>query len=320
MPLEQAFTRHAAVQCGFCTPGLPADDRVAAGERRARRRGGDPARARGQPLPLHRLPGHPRGGSRDRGGRGMTTIETPDAADRPLGPAPRRRREAARRGQFAGDIVLPRMLHGKVLRSPVPHARIVSIDTRAAEAMPGVVCVLTYRDLADIDQFWGHAIRDRPVIARRQGALPRRARRGGGRRERGRGGRGGAGDRRRVRGSAGGLRRAAGDRARRRAGARGAAASRPLPRPGRAPAARGQHLLPLPHRPRRGRGRLRARGPGRRGRVHVPRDLPVRDGDAHGRRLGDGGGDHACTPPASTRSSCAPSSRRCSTCRSPGCA
>jgi CO/xanthine dehydrogenase Mo-binding subunit len=57
------------------------------------------------------------------------------------------------------------MLHGKVLRSPVPHARIVSIDSRVAESMPGVVCVLTYRDLADIDQFWGHAIRDRPVIA-----------------------------------------------------------------------------------------------------------------------------------------------------------
>jgi CO/xanthine dehydrogenase Mo-binding subunit len=81
--------------------------------------------------------------------------------------APRRDAKEKLRGeaQFAGDIVLPRMLHGKVLRSPVPHARIVSIDTRAAEAMPGVVCVLTHRDLDDIDQFWGHAIRDRPVIA-----------------------------------------------------------------------------------------------------------------------------------------------------------
>src|SRR3954468_14510359 len=80
---------------------------------------------------------------------------------------PRRDAREKLRGEarFAGDIVLPRMLHGKVLRSPVPHARIVSIDTRAAEQMPGVVCVLTYRDLADIDQFWGHAIRDRPVIA-----------------------------------------------------------------------------------------------------------------------------------------------------------
>jgi CO/xanthine dehydrogenase Mo-binding subunit len=81
--------------------------------------------------------------------------------------APRRDAAEKLRGQaqFAGDIVLHRMLHGKVLRSPVPHARIVSIDTRAAEAMPGVVCVLTARDLADIDQYWGHAIRDRPVVA-----------------------------------------------------------------------------------------------------------------------------------------------------------
>jgi CO/xanthine dehydrogenase Mo-binding subunit len=69
------------------------------------------------------------------------------------------------KAQFAGDIVVPRMLHGKVLRSPFPHARIPSIDASAAEAMPGVVCVLTAADLADIDPYWGHAIRDRPVVA-----------------------------------------------------------------------------------------------------------------------------------------------------------
>ena len=38
-----------------------------------------------------------------------------------------------------GDMRVPRMLHGKVLRSPVAHARIVSIDASAASAMPGVV-------------------------------------------------------------------------------------------------------------------------------------------------------------------------------------
>ncbi len=69
------------------------------------------------------------------------------------------------RAEFVGDLSLPRMLHGKVLRSPVPHARIVSLDTSAAERLAGVVCVLTARDLADIDQLWGHAIRDRPVVA-----------------------------------------------------------------------------------------------------------------------------------------------------------
>ncbi len=79
------------------------------------------------------------------------------------------RRDAAEKlrgkAQFAGDIVVPRMLHGKVLRSPLPHARIAAIDASAAEATPGVVCVLTAADLTDLDPFWGHAIRDRPIVA-----------------------------------------------------------------------------------------------------------------------------------------------------------
>ena len=45
--------------------------------------------------------------------------------------------------RFADDIVLPRMLHGKLLRSPHPHARITRIDTSKAEALPGVHLVLT---------------------------------------------------------------------------------------------------------------------------------------------------------------------------------
>ena len=49
--------------------------------------------------------------------------------------------------QFADDLVRPRMLHCKLLRSPHPHARIVGIDTRRAAAHPGVVAVLTGRDL-----------------------------------------------------------------------------------------------------------------------------------------------------------------------------
>ena len=67
--------------------------------------------------------------------------------------------------EFVGDMTVPRMLYGKVLRSPVPHARIVSIDASRAEAMPGVACVLTGSDLGDIDPYWGHAIRDRPIVA-----------------------------------------------------------------------------------------------------------------------------------------------------------
>ncbi len=50
---------------------------------------------------------------------------------------------------YTDDIVLPGMLHGKILRSPHPHARIVSIDTSEAEAMAGVQAVLTGRDLTE---------------------------------------------------------------------------------------------------------------------------------------------------------------------------
>jgi CO/xanthine dehydrogenase Mo-binding subunit len=50
------------------------------------------------------------------------------------------------RANFGADFSLPGMLHGAVLRSPHAHARIVSIDTSAAEALPGVRAVVTGRD------------------------------------------------------------------------------------------------------------------------------------------------------------------------------
>ena len=98
----------------------------------------------------------------------MSRLEDVQAGAYAVGQSvPRRDADEKLRGkaQFAGDIVVPRMLHGKVLRSPHPHARITSIDASDAEQMPGVVCVLTASDLADLDPYWGHAIRDRPVVA-----------------------------------------------------------------------------------------------------------------------------------------------------------
>lgn len=66
---------------------------------------------------------------------------------------------------FVGDLVVPGMLHGKVLRSDVGHARLRQVHTEAAEQMPGVVAVLIGEDLTDIDPYFGHAIRDRPIVA-----------------------------------------------------------------------------------------------------------------------------------------------------------
>lgn len=47
---------------------------------------------------------------------------------------------------FAADLSFPHLLVGKVLRSPYPHARILTIDTSKAEKLPGVKAVLTARD------------------------------------------------------------------------------------------------------------------------------------------------------------------------------
>src|SRR5690606_38330336 len=54
------------------------------------------------------------------------------------------------RALYGADVRLPGMLHGKVLRSPHAHARILTIDTRKAEALPGVKAVVTAADLPDV--------------------------------------------------------------------------------------------------------------------------------------------------------------------------
>ncbi len=68
------------------------------------------------------------------------------------------RKEDARfvrgRGTFVDDIALPGMLHGAVLRSPLAHARIVSVDTVAARAHPSVEAVITGETLAGRDLAW----------------------------------------------------------------------------------------------------------------------------------------------------------------------
>src|SRR5947207_71611 len=57
-------------------------------------------------------------------------------------------------GQYIEDISLPGMLHLALLRSPLPHARIVNIDASAAEQLPGVVAVVTGEALAAHGLAW----------------------------------------------------------------------------------------------------------------------------------------------------------------------
>ena len=65
---------------------------------------------------------------------------------------------------YAADIDRPGLLWGKVLRSPYPHARILSIDTARARRMPGVHAVVAGSDLPD--NRVGRLLRDHPVLAR----------------------------------------------------------------------------------------------------------------------------------------------------------
>lgn len=66
---------------------------------------------------------------------------------------------------FAGDLRQAGMVHGRVLRSPYAHAHIVSIDASRAEALPGVVAIMTGQNLPSDDPYYGHALRDRPILA-----------------------------------------------------------------------------------------------------------------------------------------------------------
>ncbi|MFF3950333.1 aerobic carbon-monoxide dehydrogenase large subunit [Streptomyces sp. NPDC001902] len=78
--------------------------------------------------------------------------------ERPVGFGRMTRKEDARfvrgHGTYVDDVRLPGMLHGAVLRSPLAHARIVSVDTSAAEAHPKVKAVITGRTLAGLGLAW----------------------------------------------------------------------------------------------------------------------------------------------------------------------
>ena len=82
-----------------------------------------------------------------------------ESVPRPDGPA-------KVRGEFSfgSDLVAPGMLFGKTLRSPHPHARIRSLDTTRAAAMPGVRAVLTAADIPGFRLYSLHRPPDQPVL------------------------------------------------------------------------------------------------------------------------------------------------------------
>ena len=69
------------------------------------------------------------------------------------------------KAQYVADLKLIGMAYAKVLRSPYAHAKILSIDKSRAEAHPGVHCVVTGFDLDGINPYYGHAVKDHPLLA-----------------------------------------------------------------------------------------------------------------------------------------------------------
>ncbi|MBH5336717.1 molybdopterin-dependent oxidoreductase [Streptomyces pactum] len=82
-----------------------------------------------------------------------TTMPSPDAAAKASGTFP-----------YAADLWAEGLLWAAVLRSPHPHARILSVDTAPAAAMPGVRAVVTHADVPG-DPSHGRRVADRPVFA-----------------------------------------------------------------------------------------------------------------------------------------------------------
>src|SRR3984893_8084251 len=84
-----------------------------------------------------------------------TSVRRVDGVDKVTGKA-----------KYVADLIIPGMIEGKFLRSPYAHARIRSIDTAAAGAMPGVVAVVTSKDFTDISPYMARGkSKDHPIIA-----------------------------------------------------------------------------------------------------------------------------------------------------------
>ncbi len=160
-PLQQAFIQTGAVQCGYCTPGML----MAAKALLIR----EPKPNRQQIIEaldgnLCRCTGYTRIIDAVEFAAGMTPEKTPhemtagedylrmDSEGKVTGQTP-----------YVEDIVLPDMLHMKVLRSPLHHARLDNIDTSSVSAMPGIRRVISWKDIPGINGFPEYSLEE-PVL------------------------------------------------------------------------------------------------------------------------------------------------------------
>ena len=68
------------------------------------------------------------------------------------------------KARFVADYRIPGALHARVLRSPLPHARILSLDVSPALQVPGVIAAITAEDFVDHGK-WGWPKKDAYMLA-----------------------------------------------------------------------------------------------------------------------------------------------------------
>ena len=160
-PIQRAFIEKGAIQCGYCTPGMilrikslldensePSKDKI------KEALSGNLCRCTGYTKIIEavetaneylkgKIPKEieyqPQKSAMNLSvvGKRLPKIDAPD--------------KATGRALYTDDISLPNMIYGKLLLSPVPHAKIKSINTEKAKSLPGVKIILTGTDVTDIN-------------------------------------------------------------------------------------------------------------------------------------------------------------------------
>jgi putative selenate reductase molybdopterin-binding subunit len=140
-PMQQAFLDAQAFQCGFCTAGMIL---TCASLNQAQRQDLD-ASLKGN---LCRCTGYRAIEDALHGKNNIEDAAAGAAFGRSL-PAPAGPQVVRGTARYTFDLAIEGLLHIKLKRSPYPHAKIISIDTSAALAVPGVHAVLTFEDAPD---------------------------------------------------------------------------------------------------------------------------------------------------------------------------
>ncbi|HJX39625.1 MAG TPA: molybdopterin cofactor-binding domain-containing protein [Anaerolineae bacterium] len=166
-PLQLAFARHGAPQCGFCTPAMILTAKALLDENprptlEEMKRALNPVLCRcGSYQAIFRaiedvaaeMAGQPRPSAVLGPDVVGASVQKKDALEKALGTI-----------KYGDDMRLEGALRGKVLFSAHPHAEILGIDTGAAKQMPGVQAVLTAKDVPG-DNVYGPMVRDAQVMA-----------------------------------------------------------------------------------------------------------------------------------------------------------